>query len=289
MRLGVMLFLRSAQIGVAPPLARIAEFSALIEEKGFTGLWFADSVGRGYATLDPLCVLCALAGTPGHIELGTAILQVPLRQPRELAYRIQTVNALTAGRLRLGVGAGSTRTDFEALDADYDTRLMTLPRSIATMQAMWRNESDGQHALMPWPGTEGGPPIYLGAWRSPKWITFAAQQCDGWIASGLYTSWSDLETGIHLFRQAGGGRAILASVLLDLITKQPPDPARAKGISLVCSPEEARERLSRLEQLGIDDVLVICPIDQPQQLEILAGTRIHHPDGHSSCLHGIEP
>ncbi len=140
MRLGVMLFLRSAQIGVAPPLARIAEFSALIEEKGFTGLWFADSVGRGYATLDPLCVLCALAGTPGHIELGTAILQVPLRQPRELAYRIQTVNALTAGRLRLGVGAGSTRTDFEALDADYDTRLMTLPRSIATMQAMWRNE-----------------------------------------------------------------------------------------------------------------------------------------------------
>jgi alkanesulfonate monooxygenase SsuD/methylene tetrahydromethanopterin reductase-like flavin-dependent oxidoreductase (luciferase family) len=145
-------------------------------------------------------------------------------------------------------------------------------RQFIILVGVWRNGSNGDRALMPWPGTEGGPPIYLGAWRSPKWITYAARQCDGWIASGLYSSWPDIETGIRLFREAGGKRAILANVPLDVIAKQLPNLESARGISLVCSPEEARQRLSRLERLGFDDVLVISPIDQPQQLEVLAGT-----------------
>jgi alkanesulfonate monooxygenase SsuD/methylene tetrahydromethanopterin reductase-like flavin-dependent oxidoreductase (luciferase family) len=51
---------------------RIVEFLALVEEKGFAGLWLPDSVGRGYPTLDPLSILSGLAARPGQIELGTA-------------------------------------------------------------------------------------------------------------------------------------------------------------------------------------------------------------------------
>jgi alkanesulfonate monooxygenase SsuD/methylene tetrahydromethanopterin reductase-like flavin-dependent oxidoreductase (luciferase family) len=49
-------------------------------------------------------------------------LQVPLRHPVELAHRAQSVQALSGGRLRLGVGSGSTRADFDLLGADYDRR-----------------------------------------------------------------------------------------------------------------------------------------------------------------------
>ena len=48
-----------------------------------------------------------------------------------------------------------------------------------------------------------------------------------------------------------------------------PAIGRPLGISLICSPSEARERLQRLEQLGFDDALLVCPPDDPAQLETI--------------------
>src|SRR3546814_16384432 len=56
------------------------------------------------------------------------------------------------------------------------------------------------------------PPILLGAWRSRRWIERAAESCDGWLASGIHSSWEDLERGIGIYRAAGGGRAAVANV-----------------------------------------------------------------------------
>jgi hypothetical protein len=44
---------------------------------------------------------------------------------------------------------------------------------------------------------------------------------------------------------------------------------RALAISLICPPEVARERLRRLEQLGFDDALLVCPANDPAQLETI--------------------
>ena len=49
------------------------------------------------------------------VELGTCILQVPLRHPVELAHRVLSAHYLSGGRLRLGVGAVSTKADFDAV------------------------------------------------------------------------------------------------------------------------------------------------------------------------------
>src|SRR5260221_300874 len=50
------------------------------------------------------------------------------------------------------------------------------------------------------PGTHGGPPMLLGAWRSPRWIDLAAK-LQGWIASGIHTKWEDLALGIEMYRK----------------------------------------------------------------------------------------
>ena len=65
--------------------------------------------------------------------------------------------------------------------------------------------------LSPWPGTEGGPAIMLGAWRNRRWIVYAAEQCAGWIASGLYSQPEELAGGMKIYRDAGGKRAVLAT------------------------------------------------------------------------------
>jgi alkanesulfonate monooxygenase SsuD/methylene tetrahydromethanopterin reductase-like flavin-dependent oxidoreductase (luciferase family) len=268
MRLSVVTFIRPGSEPRGRPLGRIVDYARQIEKRGFPGIWVTDSLGRGRPTLDPLVVLGALSVATQRVELGTAVLQVSLRHPIELAHRVQSVQALSGGRLRLGVGSGSTRADFDLLGADYGQRFRTLMRSLEIMRRAWNGEPVNGGMLSPWPGCEGGPPVLLGAWRNPRWIAYAAKQCAGWVASGLYSSWEDLETGMRLYREAGGKNAVLANVLVDLTnTPEPGSLAERAMISLVCSPDEARVRLKRIDQLGFDEVLVVSPGGALDELE----------------------
>jgi len=256
MRLGMALIARPpADQQRGSGLQWVTRFGMMVEKLGFAGVWVTDSMGRGRHTLDPAVTLSALHAGTSHIELGTGVLQVPLRRPGELAHRIQSLNVLLAGRLRLGVGAGSTRADFEFAGADYDTRFATFRESLEVMRALWRGERVNGASLLAWPGTEGGPPVFLGAWRSARTIERAAREFDGWIASGLHSTWEDLETGMKTFRAHGGKRAILTNIHTDLGGGP---PSHAGTISLQCTPAEARERLQRLEAIGFDDVMLIC-------------------------------
>ena len=256
----------SAMIRFAPAaephdrlLDRVADYARRIEARGFPGIWVGDSLGRGRPTLDPLIELSVLAAVTQKVELGISVLQIPLRHPIELAHRVQSVQALSGNRLRLGVGSGSTRADFELLGYDYDHRFGTMKRSLETMRRTWRGEAvNAGGALSLWPGCEGGPPILMGAWRSPRWITFAAQECQGWTPSGRFSNWDDLEYGMRVYREAGGTNAVLANVAVDFANRPETAPlAELAPCSLVCPPDEARRRLQRLEQLGFDEVLLV--------------------------------
>ncbi len=238
--------------------AWMADYARRLEESGFPGIWVGDALGRGHATLDPLTALAAISTVTDHVELGIAVLQVPLRNPIELAHRVQSVQALSGNRLRLGVGSGSTKADFELLGADYDRRFRTLMESLDVMRRTWRGEQVNGGTLSPWPGCEEGPPILLGAWRNPRWIAYAAKECQGWTASGRYSAWDDLEKGMQLYRDAGGTNAVLANVAIDLSERpETAELARVAHVSMICPPEEARRRMKRVEQLGFDEIQLI--------------------------------
>jgi alkanesulfonate monooxygenase SsuD/methylene tetrahydromethanopterin reductase-like flavin-dependent oxidoreductase (luciferase family) len=239
-------------------LNRMADYARRVEASGFPGIWVGDSLGRGRPTLDPLVELAVFAAVTERVELGISVLQIPLRHPIELAHRVQSVQALSGNRLRLGVGSGSTRDDFELLGYDYDHRFGAMKRSLETMRRAWRGEpANAGGTLSLWPGCEGGPPILMGAWRSPRWITFAAQECQGWTPSGRYSSWDDLEHGMRIYREAGGTNAVLANVAVDLAVRPGSEALAQVATSLVCPPDEARQRLKRIEQLGFDEILLV--------------------------------
>ena len=249
---------------------RLKELGRLVEGLGFAGLWITDSMGRGAASLDPLLLLAAVAPVTRQIELGTCVLQVPLRHPVELAQRVMSLDVLAEGRLVLGVGAGSTEADFLAVQADYSSRFQTLQENLEVMRRTWHGDAVFGPAVTPWPGHEQGPPIFLGAWHSTRWIQYAAKQCRGWLASGIYSSLGEVAEGTVKFRAAGGNRVILANVFTDLRPQPVAHPLIEQAkINLVCDPDEARERLADIADSGIDDVLLICPFDDPNQLEQL--------------------
>jgi alkanesulfonate monooxygenase SsuD/methylene tetrahydromethanopterin reductase-like flavin-dependent oxidoreductase (luciferase family) len=262
MRLGLVIIPQPMAEGAV--IDRIIDIGHRVEALGFHGLWVTDAFGRGRPTLDPLILLAALCAETKRIELGTCVVQLPLRHPVEHAHRVQSLHVLSRGRLRFGVGAGSTRADFDAVGADYEARFKVLPAALEIMRRAWTGET----ALSAWPGTEGGPPVLLGAWRSARWINLAAGACQGWIASGIYSSPEDLAIGVRMYREAGGTRAVLANVFTDLRPHPRLNPVSANAkISLLCGPAEARERLKRLERIGFDDVLLVCPFDAPEQLD----------------------
>ena len=59
--------------------------------RAFAGLWVTDSFGRGRPTLDPVVLMSVIAAVTNRIEIGTCVLQVPVRHPVELAHRIQSL------------------------------------------------------------------------------------------------------------------------------------------------------------------------------------------------------
>src|SRR3989304_4087045 len=93
------------------------------EEAGLADVWVQDHVaippdaaeGSGGRYLDPLTALAWLAGKTARIGLGTGVLILPYRPALPTAKAIATVQELSGGRLRLGVGVGWMEAEFRAL------------------------------------------------------------------------------------------------------------------------------------------------------------------------------
>jgi alkanesulfonate monooxygenase SsuD/methylene tetrahydromethanopterin reductase-like flavin-dependent oxidoreductase (luciferase family) len=237
----------------------LADAARAIEDAGFESAWVFDAIGRGFLHPDPLTALAIAATVAPRLELGTGVLQVPLRSPVELAQRALTVHLVSGGKFLLGVGAGSTATDFAALGRDFAARFRTLDESLAIMRRLWAGERVNGASLAPvWPAAVGGPPILIGSWAGSRWIPRAAREFDGWIGSGARSSWRALREGIARFRDLGGKRAIATNVVVQLDAETPSPDGPEDPCDLKCPPAVARERLQRLCALGFDDVVMVA-------------------------------
>jgi len=254
-RLGINLPTRRPD-GTAPTIEQVMQRAQLIERIGFDGIWIGETIGRvEWPAPDVLAWLTAAAAATQKLELGTAILQVPLRHPAELAQRLMTLHALSGGRFSAGLGSGSTKADFDAVGVSYADRFKLLSSGLATLRALCKGERVGAAYIPPWRDTVGGPPILLGSWHSGIWVERAARDYDGWIASGRFTTLRQLREGIQRCRDAGGKRALVATIGINLAAESKRLDEDG-GFDLLCGPEEAAERLQRLVDLGYDDALL---------------------------------
>jgi alkanesulfonate monooxygenase SsuD/methylene tetrahydromethanopterin reductase-like flavin-dependent oxidoreductase (luciferase family) len=218
---------------------------------------------------DPLIALGAAAAATERLTLGTGILQVPLRRPVELAHRVLTAHLVCGGRLLLGVGAGSTRADFDAVGVDFDARMRDFEEALGVMRRLWRGEKVGAARLEPWPATLGGPKVLIGSWAGSRWIARAAREFDGWIGSGARSSVAALRDGIRRFRAAGGTRAIATNIPVDLAAAEPmPDDG---PFHLRCDRATAAERLGMLAGFGFDDAVLVARRTTDPDLAALRG------------------
>src|SRR5205807_9217813 len=92
-----------------------------------------------------------IAAVTSRIGIGTEVLVLPQRHPTLVAKQVSTLDTLSSGRIRLGVGVGWQESEYEALGEDFHTRGKRMDEAIRLLRAGWseeRVESVGPHYPM---------------------------------------------------------------------------------------------------------------------------------------------
>jgi probable F420-dependent oxidoreductase len=173
-------------------IRRMAEAA---EELGVDSVWATEHIivgpeavnpyGRVY---DPLVVLAWVAGFTQRIGLGTSIVLVPLHHPIRLAKEVATLQELSGGRMRLGVGVGWHEDEFRFMGYEFRGRGRRADEALRLMRALWRGERTfrGEHWLFEdatfAPLPEPQPELWVGG-GSERAIHRARELGDVWHPS----------------------------------------------------------------------------------------------------------
>jgi alkanesulfonate monooxygenase SsuD/methylene tetrahydromethanopterin reductase-like flavin-dependent oxidoreductase (luciferase family) len=115
---------REAEKPAAQVFSEVAEQTKLADELGYTIAWFAEHHFSNYCLCaSPLMMVAHCAPITRKIRLGTAVVVLPLYNPARLAAEIATADALSNGRLMLGIGAGYQPYEFERFGVDIAQNL----------------------------------------------------------------------------------------------------------------------------------------------------------------------
>lgn len=159
-----------------------------VEDLGFDSFWvsehhFADD---GYLSAS-MAMLAAIAARTSRITLGTRVIVAPLHNPIRLAEDAAAVQAISGGRLVLGLSAGYRRAEFEALTGSVKDRAARLEDAIRLCRLAWTGRTfsslgrDGRmiSELRCLPSAE--IPIWLGG-RARAALLRAGRLGDGFVA-----------------------------------------------------------------------------------------------------------
>ncbi len=171
------------------------------EQLGFDSIWTMDhllNIGFVRDRLDnkpyfhPLGILSFLAARTTTIALGTSVMVLPYHNPIELAKYSATLDQLSGGRFILGVGAGGTREESDALGLDFHRRGAIANEMMRVMRELWTSDMPAfSGANWRFDNLRFSPkpvrqplPMWVGG-ASPGAMKRAATLGDGWHPNGL--------------------------------------------------------------------------------------------------------
>jgi alkanesulfonate monooxygenase SsuD/methylene tetrahydromethanopterin reductase-like flavin-dependent oxidoreductase (luciferase family) len=131
-----------------------------------------------YECWEPLAALAACAAVTERACLVTMIVIGPLRPTATLAKQAATVDALSGGRLLLGLGLGARHDDYEAAGVAHRSRGVALTRQLVELRQHWEAGVVGPRPVQP-----DGPPLLVGGGGSAAFAR-AARHADGYVHGG---------------------------------------------------------------------------------------------------------
>ncbi len=187
MRLGLNL---GYLVGSDDPAGQLA-LTRHAEDLGFDVVWAAEAYGSDSPT-----VLAWLAGQTSRIDVGSAVMQIPARTPAMTAMTAASLDLLSGGRFRLGLGVSGPQVSEGWHGVRFDKPLGRTREYVDVVRMALARKTvayEGSHYRLPLPDGPGKPlkltiaplraeiPIYLAA-VGPKNLELTGEIADGWLA-----------------------------------------------------------------------------------------------------------
>lgn len=256
--------------------AMVARLAKGIEDIGYDQLDIYDHVIMGYdiegrdksyytakmPVLEAVATLSFAAAVTDRIGLGTEVLVLPQRQPALVAKQFSTLDMLSGGRARLGVGVGWQASEFEALGENFTDRGARTDEAIEFIRACWREDRidfEGAYytaeamAMEPRSPQGADLPIWVGG-NTPPAFRRVGKYGNGWLASRVSDA-DFAKRSMDAIREA----AVAAGRDPDAIGWQsmiapPPRPGDDKGKTFYAEPDRVAARAADLKAMGFDSV-----------------------------------
>lgn len=247
--------------GSLPTEIGISEMARTLEQAGFESLWVSDHVvlperidsrypfaEDGRATwstdtpyFDAVVALTLIAAATTRATFGTAVLVLPLRNPLVFAKQAASLDVVSGGRLRLGLGAGWLKEEFDALGVEFASRGPLFEQAVALLRESWSGRVHGNVLSLPTPAH--AIPIYVGGHAKPA-LRRAGQLGEGWLGQQSLDALdpAEIEAVRAAMQAASPGRERLEVVL--------------RIVDAAGRSDELARRLPELERSGVDEVIV---------------------------------
>jgi probable F420-dependent oxidoreductase len=209
------------------------------EAVGVDSLWLGDHLlydlpqGETRGPWEVWTSLAALAAVTERVELGPLVASTSFHAPAMLAKQAATVDAVSGGRLILGLGAGWNEREYRAYGFPFDRRVDRFAESLTVIAALLRDGRIDHHGeffdlencvLDPPPVRSGGPPLMVGS-IGPRMLSIAMPVADAWnvwwshygnSVDGFVELKGRVDAAIEAAGRAAGSVSATACVLVQL-------------------------------------------------------------------------
>jgi probable F420-dependent oxidoreductase len=267
--------------------------AARAEELGCDSVWVSDHVvvpranipNFGETIFDPLVTLGVVAGATTRVQLGTTVLIVPYRNAVVTAKMVSSLDALSGGRVVLGIGAGWVAAESAMLGVPFAERGRMTDEYLRAMQELWTSASPsftgrytqfGDVVFEPKPVQRPHPPIWVGG-HSRAALRRAVELGAAWHP--INRAPEELRAGqAELARQsAARGRAVPPIITLRNDVRvlgageRAPKSAHA-GRVLAGEPAALLDQLGELRECGVEHL--VCEFLAADGAELDAQLRV---------------
>jgi alkanesulfonate monooxygenase SsuD/methylene tetrahydromethanopterin reductase-like flavin-dependent oxidoreductase (luciferase family) len=259
--------------------AQLTEWARRAESRGFSSLGTIDRVA--YGNYEPLTALAAAAAVTERIGLCTSVLLGPLRaNATALAKQALSVQALSGGRLTLGIGLGGRDDDYALADLPTEGRGATLGAMLERMRELWEGDEMGPDVA---------PPTLIVGGGVDASFERAARFGDGWIAGGsgpdvfadaaakVKAAWaaagregSPRLMGLAYYSLGDNAEDDAKAYLSDYYSWLGEDIAGFIAGSAAKDAATVKEYLGAFEGAGCDELILFPSAADPAQVDLLA-------------------
>jgi alkanesulfonate monooxygenase SsuD/methylene tetrahydromethanopterin reductase-like flavin-dependent oxidoreductase (luciferase family) len=217
------------------PWPEYLDLARRVESAGYDSVWVGDHLiydlpdGSTRGPYEAWTTLAAIAAVTERVELGPLVASTSFHAPAMLAKQAATVDAISQGRLILGLGAGWNRREYDAFGFPYERRVSRFEEALAVIVPLLREGRTTFHGqlfdlddcvLDPPPVREGGPPVMLGS-NSPRMLSIGLPVVDAWnvwwsIYDNSVERFADVKAEVDALMPEGRAVVGTAAVLVSL-------------------------------------------------------------------------